>query len=196
MNSGQPISAKTTTGRTGERLGACLGELAELRACRLREVLRTQGVELKEATRVVVQSPLGEQELTLVPDAARALGPRWLIVAPCCGKARLTLYWDPQAKRFGCRRCLDVRSARDRLRKNTLIAPLLRLLADELDGGRRGRATGGRRAERAESGNALGAEIEAQLRELMKVPGTEGTHGESAACQDGGRETKETGHDA
>ena len=133
---------------------------------------------------MVVQSPIGEQELTLVPDAARALGPRWLIVAPCCGTPLLRLYWDAQAKRFGCRRCLDVRSVRDRLRKNALVAPLLRLLADELDGGRRGRVPRGRCAGRGEPVDALGAEIEASLMELMRVPGTEGSHVGSAACQD------------
>lgn len=181
MDNRRPTSATAHAVSTRERPGPCLGELRELRACRLREVLRTQGRELKDPTQVVVQSPSGEQTLTLVPDGNRNLGPRWLIVAPCCGKARLALFWDPSGKRFGCRRCLNLRSARDRFRRNALIAPLLRLLADGLDGGRRGGAAGGRRATRNDSRSVSEAEIEASVRELMSVFGPEGLHGGPAA---------------
>ncbi len=173
MGSTPRTDVRTTGSGVTERLGACLGEVAEIRACRLREMLRAQGVELTGPTKVSIQSPGGEQEITLVPDVIRILAPRWLIVAPCCGKRRLALYWHPIEKRFGCRLCMDVRSARDRLRNNSVLAPLLQSLGSRA-GGRRRSPAGDARVDAGVQEGDVPAEVEARVGELMRVSGAEG----------------------
>ena len=184
MESRRPTSPNVPDAGVRERPGPCLGDLRELRAWRLRQMLKAQGIELSASTEVIVQSPAGEQKLTLVPDVARNLGPRWLVRCPNCGVARLKLYWGTAGRRFACRKCLHMRSARDRFRKNRLIAPLLRLLADELDGGRRGGAGGRRHDADGDAGDTLVAEVGAMLRGVSLGSGVEGSHGGSAECPD------------
>jgi hypothetical protein len=177
--------------RTREQRSLCLGEVPELRARQVRRMLQKQGLDPKGPTVVAVETAHGRQVVRLVPDADRHIGARWVIVAPCCGRRRLALFWDEAHRQWGCRRCLDVRSPRDRFRLDPVfvamrplldLKPLRRRLAYWF-------APRADRAKYAELERQAVAEVRENLEKLMEI-GTDEFDGRTAACKDnnkGGR---------
>ena len=162
---------------TSERACRCLGMVPEVRARDVRRQLHRQGCDLSGPTTVVVEVAQVRQSVRVVPDADRRIGPRWVIEAPCCERRTLALFLDRAGRRLVCRRCGDIRSPRDRFRRDPIFRAMLPLL-DVQRLRRRLAHWYASRASRARYANLerqAVAQVQGNLQRLVESAGTGGS---------------------
>ena len=103
-------------------------EYPHVRVAALRRLIRDAPVAPDGTVRLVLDAPAGPQPLVLEPER-RGFGVRYNAIC-ACGRRVLLLRLDATAGYWRCNRCLRLRCAKTRFRRNEMFRRVVRPLLD------------------------------------------------------------------